>query len=211
MVIKTFLIHLALVNSLILASRWRSARCGRQGALRMHENSRALRGTVALGALPTSASGPAAAMSDSESEEEADGGRAEPFSLAGFLFGNINEAGQLEGDSVLDKVERPAAVLRRRGAEGRPRRGLGGAVGAERGLPASGWGGEGRGASAMLGRGSGLSRNPRSTWPGWVPSDWATWSLRSQPVRTRARRLTELSWMRKVRHCGGGWLDRVDL
>ncbi|OXB79663.1 UNVERIFIED_CONTAM: hypothetical protein H355_011049 [Colinus virginianus] len=41
-------------------------------------------------------------MSDSESEEEADG-RAEPFSLAGFLFGNINEAGQLEGDSVLDK------------------------------------------------------------------------------------------------------------
>ncbi|NWI94312.1 TAF1 factor, partial [Pitta sordida] len=44
-----------------------------------------------------------AAMSDSESEEDADGGRAEPFSLAGFLFGNINEAGQLEGDSVLDK------------------------------------------------------------------------------------------------------------
>ncbi|KAM4886409.1 transcription initiation factor TFIID subunit 1 isoform 2-T2 [Sylvia borin] len=42
-------------------------------------------------------------MSDSESEEEADSGRAEPFSLAGFLFGNINEAGQLEGDSVLDK------------------------------------------------------------------------------------------------------------
>uniref|UniRef100_A0A672V4D8 Transcription initiation factor TFIID subunit n=1 Tax=Strigops habroptila TaxID=2489341 RepID=A0A672V4D8_STRHB len=36
-------------------------------------------------------------------EEEAEGGRAEPFSLAGFLFGNINEAGQLEGDSVLDK------------------------------------------------------------------------------------------------------------
>ncbi|NXF10456.1 TAF1 factor, partial [Smithornis capensis] len=44
-----------------------------------------------------------AGMSDSESEEDADGGRAEPFSLAGFLFGNINEAGQLEGDSVLDK------------------------------------------------------------------------------------------------------------
>ncbi|NXJ79291.1 TAF1 factor, partial [Trogon melanurus] len=43
------------------------------------------------------------AMSDSESEEEAEGGRPEPFSLAGFLFGNINEAGQLEGDSVLDK------------------------------------------------------------------------------------------------------------
>uniref|UniRef100_A0A7M4DYT0 Transcription initiation factor TFIID subunit n=1 Tax=Crocodylus porosus TaxID=8502 RepID=A0A7M4DYT0_CROPO len=44
----------------------------------------------------------AAAMSDSESDEEAEGG-AGPFSLAGFLFGNINEAGQLEGDSVLDK------------------------------------------------------------------------------------------------------------
>ncbi|NWU88948.1 TAF1 factor, partial [Upupa epops] len=44
-----------------------------------------------------------AAMSDSESEEETEGSRAEPFSLAGFLFGNINEAGQLEGDSVLDK------------------------------------------------------------------------------------------------------------
>uniref|UniRef100_A0A8C0GM34 Transcription initiation factor TFIID subunit 1 n=1 Tax=Chelonoidis abingdonii TaxID=106734 RepID=A0A8C0GM34_CHEAB len=43
------------------------------------------------------------AMSDSESEEEAEGGRAGPFSLAGFLFGNINEAGQLEGESVLDK------------------------------------------------------------------------------------------------------------
>uniref|UniRef100_A0A8B9IVH4 Transcription initiation factor TFIID subunit n=1 Tax=Amazona collaria TaxID=241587 RepID=A0A8B9IVH4_9PSIT len=42
-------------------------------------------------------------MSDSESEEEVEGGRAEPFSLAGFLFGNINEAGQLEGESVLDK------------------------------------------------------------------------------------------------------------
>ncbi|KAG6924789.1 TATA-box binding protein associated factor 1, partial [Chelydra serpentina] len=45
----------------------------------------------------------AGAMSDSESEEEAEGGRAGPFSLAGFLFGNINEAGQLEGESVLDK------------------------------------------------------------------------------------------------------------
>uniref|UniRef100_A0A5F8GFP1 Transcription initiation factor TFIID subunit n=1 Tax=Monodelphis domestica TaxID=13616 RepID=A0A5F8GFP1_MONDO len=31
------------------------------------------------------------------------GGGSGPFSLAGFLFGNINEAGQLEGDSVLDK------------------------------------------------------------------------------------------------------------
>ncbi|XP_053329695.1 transcription initiation factor TFIID subunit 1 [Spea bombifrons] len=36
-------------------------------------------------------------MSDSESDEE------RPFSLAGFLFGNINEDGQLEDDSVLDK------------------------------------------------------------------------------------------------------------
>uniref|UniRef100_A0A8U8BKS2 Transcription initiation factor TFIID subunit n=1 Tax=Geospiza parvula TaxID=87175 RepID=A0A8U8BKS2_GEOPR len=59
-----------------------------------------LRFLVRRGAGPR---GGAVAMSDSESEEEADGGRAEPFSLAGFLFGNINEAGQLEGDSVLDK------------------------------------------------------------------------------------------------------------
>uniref|UniRef100_A0A8D0FNE2 Transcription initiation factor TFIID subunit n=1 Tax=Strix occidentalis caurina TaxID=311401 RepID=A0A8D0FNE2_STROC len=44
-----------------------------------------------------------AAAGRGRSSPEADGGRAEPFSLAGFLFGNINEAGQLEGDSVLDK------------------------------------------------------------------------------------------------------------
>ncbi|XP_062392813.1 transcription initiation factor TFIID subunit 1 isoform X2 [Sardina pilchardus] len=37
-------------------------------------------------------------MSDSDSDEEQD----RPFSLTGFLFGNINEDGQLEGDSVLD-------------------------------------------------------------------------------------------------------------
>ncbi|XP_026540133.1 transcription initiation factor TFIID subunit 1 isoform X1 [Notechis scutatus] len=45
-------------------------------------------------------------MSDSESEEEAGGGggrRAAPFSLAGFLFGNINEQGQLEGEGLLDQ------------------------------------------------------------------------------------------------------------
>nr|XP_033801418.1 transcription initiation factor TFIID subunit 1 isoform X2 [Geotrypetes seraphini] len=36
-------------------------------------------------------------MSDSESDEE------RPFSLTGFLFGNINEDGQLEDDTVLDK------------------------------------------------------------------------------------------------------------
>ncbi|XP_029463079.1 transcription initiation factor TFIID subunit 1 isoform X2 [Rhinatrema bivittatum] len=36
-------------------------------------------------------------MSDSESDDE------RPFSLTGFLFGNINEDGQLEDDSVLDK------------------------------------------------------------------------------------------------------------
>ncbi|KAK1787981.1 hypothetical protein P4O66_015952 [Electrophorus voltai] len=37
-------------------------------------------------------------MSDSDSEEDQD----RPFHLTGFLFGNINEDGQLEGDSVLD-------------------------------------------------------------------------------------------------------------
>lgn len=39
-------------------------------------------------------------MSDSDSEEDQD----RPFSLTGFLFGNINEDGQLEDDSVLDNV-----------------------------------------------------------------------------------------------------------
>ena len=172
MVIKTFLVRLARFHSFILASR--SEVCAARppggavsarnlgGAARHRRSQRTAHFRFRPGA--------AAAMSDSESEEEADGGRAEPFSLAGFLFGNINEAGQLEGDSVLDKVARPAAVLRRRG----PRGGLGGAVGAERGLPAPDWGGGGGGASAMLGRGSDLSRSPRSTWPGWVPSDWAT-------------------------------------
>ncbi|XP_055499648.1 transcription initiation factor TFIID subunit 1 isoform X1 [Leucoraja erinacea] len=38
-------------------------------------------------------------MSDSDSDED----HEQPFSLAGFLFGNINEDGQLEDDSVLDK------------------------------------------------------------------------------------------------------------
>ncbi|XP_073717222.1 transcription initiation factor TFIID subunit 1 isoform X3 [Misgurnus anguillicaudatus] len=37
-------------------------------------------------------------MSDSDSDEDQD----RPFQLTGFLFGNINENGQLEGDSVLD-------------------------------------------------------------------------------------------------------------
>nr|XP_015206924.1 PREDICTED: transcription initiation factor TFIID subunit 1 isoform X2 [Lepisosteus oculatus] len=37
-------------------------------------------------------------MSESDSEEDQD----QPFSLTGFLFGNINEDGQLEDDSVLD-------------------------------------------------------------------------------------------------------------
>ncbi|XP_070772950.1 transcription initiation factor TFIID subunit 1 [Enoplosus armatus] len=37
-------------------------------------------------------------MSDSDSDEDQD----RPFSLTGFLFGNINEDGQLEDDSVLD-------------------------------------------------------------------------------------------------------------
>lgn len=39
-------------------------------------------------------------MSDSDSDEDQD----RPFSLAGFLFGNINEDGQLEDDSILDNV-----------------------------------------------------------------------------------------------------------
>lgn len=39
-------------------------------------------------------------MSDSDSDEE----HGRPFSLTGFLFGNINEDGQLEDDSVLDTV-----------------------------------------------------------------------------------------------------------
>ncbi|XP_044767537.1 transcription initiation factor TFIID subunit 1 [Neomonachus schauinslandi] len=41
-----------------------------------------------------------AIMSDTDSDEDSAGGG--PFSLAGFLFGNINGAGQLEGESVLD-------------------------------------------------------------------------------------------------------------
>lgn len=44
----------------------------------------------------------AAIMSDTDSDEDSAGGG--PFSLAGFLFGNINGAGQLEGESVLDDV-----------------------------------------------------------------------------------------------------------
>ena len=39
-------------------------------------------------------------MLDSDSDEDQD----RPFSLTGFLFGNINEDGQLEDDSVLDNV-----------------------------------------------------------------------------------------------------------
>ena len=39
-------------------------------------------------------------MSDSDSDEDQD----RPFSITGFLFGNINEDGQLEDDSVLDDV-----------------------------------------------------------------------------------------------------------
>lgn len=44
----------------------------------------------------------AAIMSDTDSDEDSAGGG--PFSLTGFLFGNINGAGQLEGESVLDDV-----------------------------------------------------------------------------------------------------------
>lgn len=68
-------------------------------------------------------------MSDSESEEEAGGGggggggrRAAPFSLAGFLFGNINEQGQLEGEGLLDQVGAEEELFPRRG----PREGGGG-------------------------------------------------------------------------------------
>ena len=41
-------------------------------------------------------------MSETDSDEDSAGGG--PFSLTGFLFGNINGAGQLEGESVLDDV-----------------------------------------------------------------------------------------------------------
>jgi hypothetical protein len=41
-------------------------------------------------------------MSDTDSDEDSAGGG--PFSLTAFLFGNINGAGQLEGESVLDDV-----------------------------------------------------------------------------------------------------------
>ncbi|KAH0504774.1 Pleckstrin homology domain-containing family A member 4 [Microtus ochrogaster] len=50
--------------------------------------------------LPTAGAGQPAAMSDTDSDEDSSGGG--PFSLTGFLFGNINGAGQLEGESVLD-------------------------------------------------------------------------------------------------------------
>lgn len=53
--------------------------------------------------LPATGAGrPAAIMSDTDSDEDSSGGG--PFSLTGFLFGNINGAGQLEGESVLDDV-----------------------------------------------------------------------------------------------------------
>lgn len=64
-------------------------------------------------------------MSDSESEEEAAGGggrRAAPFSLAGFLFGNINEQGQLEGEGLLDQVGAETGLFPPAGSEGRRRR-----------------------------------------------------------------------------------------
>lgn len=51
-------------------------------------------------------------MSDSDSDEDQD----RPFSLTGFLFGNINEDGQLEGDSILDNVgvDSPHVLLKAR-------------------------------------------------------------------------------------------------
>nr|XP_060612568.1 transcription initiation factor TFIID subunit 1-like [Anolis sagrei ordinatus] len=43
-------------------------------------------------------------MSDSESDEEEEEGQGPgSFSLAGFLFGNINAEGQLEGEGLLDQ------------------------------------------------------------------------------------------------------------
>uniref|UniRef100_A0A2K6ELM9 Transcription initiation factor TFIID subunit 1 n=1 Tax=Propithecus coquereli TaxID=379532 RepID=A0A2K6ELM9_PROCO len=50
--------------------------------------------------LAAAASTAAAIMSDTDSDEDSAGGG--PFSLTGFLFGNINGAGQLEGENVLD-------------------------------------------------------------------------------------------------------------
>lgn len=46
-------------------------------------------------------------MSDSDSDEDQD----RPFHLTGFLFGNINENGQLEDDSVLDVVREQSPAL----------------------------------------------------------------------------------------------------
>lgn len=64
--------------------------------------------------LPTAGGGqPAAVMSDTDSDEDSSGGG--PFSLTGFLFGNINGAGQLEGESVLDDVRRRGVRLGRTG------------------------------------------------------------------------------------------------
>lgn len=52
----------------------------------------------------TDASRSAAIMSETDSNEDSAGGG--PFSLTGFLFGNIDGAGQLEGESVLNDVRR---------------------------------------------------------------------------------------------------------
>lgn len=46
--------------------------------------------------------GTAAIMSDTDSDEVSAGNS--PFSLIGFLFGNISGARQLEGESILDDV-----------------------------------------------------------------------------------------------------------
>nr|XP_028558635.1 transcription initiation factor TFIID subunit 1-like [Podarcis muralis] len=64
-------------------------------------------------------------MSDSDSEEDEGGeSRAAPFSLAGFLFGNINEQGQLEGEGLLDQVgASPGWGLLVRGGRGEGRGG----------------------------------------------------------------------------------------
>lgn len=62
-----------------------------------------LEGAGWAGLLPEAGAGsPSDVMSDTDSDEDSAGGG--PFSLTGFLFGNINGAGQLEGENVLDDV-----------------------------------------------------------------------------------------------------------
>lgn len=66
---------------------------------------------------------------------------------------------------------------RRCAGVGQARASVGGAgfrTGLSRRLAGSSRPGWGAVEASQLGRGFGLSRNPRSTWPGWVCWDWAT-------------------------------------